>query len=208
MNILPNNWAVINGKQRCFRLAASSIFFLGATATLGVDTVSAADNKQTAKLIVEAVSDSTGTIGKHYVINNYLDEECNKPRKGFKLQQKRYAKDQHEFRKINLNAGEEFLFQVNYKEELRSQTRECSFMVGFTPEPERAYKAIYSVTEQVSRCAMRISDITDASSSEGVAVKEPVEIAYNVPKHSCLKRKTKGNKNGVPTHALKDRLAQ
>lgn len=202
-----------------------SLIFLALMSGMVPDIVFAAeDDKQTVKLVVEAFSDSTDAKGMHYVINNYLSEACAKPKKGFRLLQKRYAKGQHEFRGILLDPGEEFLFQVEYTEELRMQTRACSYLAGFTPQAGRSYRAVYTVSDQVSRCTIELFDVTDVkdqpeekkaagSTAATVSVEpsaetlnQPVKVSYQPPEFSCEKPKSKGNKNGVPTHTFKERI--
>jgi len=143
----------------------------------------------------ETISESTGIRGRHYKVLKYLDDQCTKPRKGFNIAKKRFAKEKREFDAIDVLVGEKFIFQIEYKEDRRNETRACSYMVGFTPELGRSYKAIYRALRQVSRCEVAIVD----------AYNESVVIDAQPSIYSCVKPGKTGNKNGVPTHTILDR---
>lgn len=144
-----------------------------------------------------AATDSEKTLGRHYTVTRYLDELCNKPKKNAKLLRKKYVKNQHQFEPLSVPTNELFIFQVDYSEKRRDSERSCAASVGFTPKDGRRYKAVSEVSGQVSRCLIKLYDVTD-----GEQELEP-ELR---PKTMCTRKGATGNGNGVPSHSMIERF--
>lgn len=152
------------------------------------------DGEQTASLSLVATTDSQNTRGRHYVSNTYLDEECKKPKKKLaRLFKKKFAKDEQVFDSVEIPVGQPMLLQVNYSEKRLNQDRLCSYIVGFSPAPGRAYKAIYEVTGQTSRCSLKIVDVTDGAEAD---------VETTKPQFLCERAGKKGGKNGIAHHII------
>ena len=173
--MISKNWVLISLISSCL-LTAQALY--------------AVENQdEFANLSLETSTDSKGTQGRHYVASAYLDESCNKPKKNAKVFRKKYAKDVHKFNSKPIAAGRKFLFQVKYSESRRDEDRDCSYIVAFSPENGRSYKARYNVWGQTAKCSLSIVDTTDGGE---------VEVEHQEPEYSCAKPGTKGNRNGVP----------
>ena len=147
-----------------------------------------------AALSLTVKSDSESTKGRHYTVTRYLDAQCNKPKKGSGLFRKKYARDSHEFSSIEIDAGIDYLFQVDYMEKRRTEDRTCSSLVVFQPQANHSYMATYTVSGQVSTCGVEIVDLTAGS----VALELP-----EAPAFTCSKNSVSSNKNGVPVHFVR-----
>ena len=142
-------------------------------------------------------TDSEQTLGRHYTVNRYLDDQCSKPKRNSRLYREKYVSDVETFDAIEVTAGEPFIFQVDYEEKRRDTERSCSAAAGFTPVAGRSYRGDFSVSGQVSRCQIALFDTTEGD----------VEIeAEVIPETMCTRRGATGNGNGVPTHAMIDRF--
>jgi len=154
------------------------------------------NTNQQSSLTLAAHTDSLKTLGRHYEVTRYLNQTCDKPKRKARLFRKKYAKDQHIFKPIDVPDNELFLLQVDYREDRRDSERTCSSSLGFVPQPGRSYRLDYKVSGQVSRCTLELVDITNED--------QPMEPQVS-PASTCTKKGALGNKNGVPTHRLIDR---
>lgn len=151
----------------------------------------------TAQFALTGKTDSDQTLGRHYTVYRYVDDQCTKPKRGNRIHREKYVDDVETFDTINIPSSEPFIFQVDYEEKRRDTERSCSASIGFTPEAGRRYRADYLVSGQVSRCRITLYDVTEGE----------VEITPEiVPETMCTKRGATGNSNGVPTHAMLERF--
>ncbi len=150
-----------------------------------------------ASLEISATSDSENYKGMHYTVMRYGDGDCAKAPKKAKLFRKKYAKPEETFKTLEVNANEPYFFQVDYQEQRRLEERFCNYLVGFTPDADKQYKAIFAVSGQVSMCSI---EIVDAESNE------PIQAELVRPEMSCKKRNSKGNPNGVAEHRMLKRF--
>jgi hypothetical protein len=147
-----------------------------------------------ARFSVDAISDSTDVKSRHYTVMQYVDGQCKKPSKGARLYRKKFAKESHSFPEVEIDTDKEFFFQFDYQEQRRQGDRECTALLGFQPQANRSYKAVYSTSGQVSRCSITMYDVTS----------EPIEITeVSKPERTCFRGKPTKNKNSVPIHSIK-----
>jgi len=178
-------------KVRASLALAGTLCLYTAPALSSEDSSRTAQGSSDFSLLVS--TDSEQTLGRHYHVTRYLNQECEKPKRNAKLLRKKYAKNRHQFKTLSIAANELFLFQVDYKEERRNSERACSASIGFTPEPNQSYRALFEVSGQVSRCKLKLLDVTDGE----------LEVSTQItPQIMCTRRGANGNNNGVPTHSL------
>ena len=147
-----------------------------------------------ARFSVEANSDSVDIKNRHYTVMQYLDGQCSKAGRSARMYRKKFGKETHNFEEKEITSGTEFFFQVEYLEARRQEDRACTVLSGFTPAANRRYKAVYETSGQVSRCSVKIFDVTE----------EQVEItAISRPERTCFRGKPTNNKNSVPIHTVK-----
>jgi hypothetical protein len=192
--VLKTNYLMNFILQNCRRFKAQVL--LGAGLLLLCQNLSAQQQAALkAKFSIDATSDSTDIKSRHYTVMQYQDGQCNKPRKGARLYRKKFAKETHSFPEVEIDTDKEFFFQFDYQEQRRQGDRSCTVLLGFQPQANRSYKAIYSTSGQVSRCSVTMYDVTSA---------EPVEITeVSKPERTCFRGKPTNNKNSVPVHSIK-----
>lgn len=147
-----------------------------------------------ARFSLQTNSDSTDIKNRHYTVTQYLDGQCTKPRKDARMYRKKFAKESHSFDVKEITSGREFFFQVEYLEARRQGDRACSVLTGFTPLANHTYRALYETSGQVSRCSVKVFDITN----------EQTEVtSLSKPEFTCSRGKPSNNKNSVPIHTVK-----
>lgn len=179
--------------QSCKRF--KSHFLFGAGLILLCQNLSAQEQVAgNARFSIDATSDSTDIKNRHYTVIQYVDGLCNKPEDDARLYRKKFAKASHSFPEVEINTDKEFFFQFDYQEQRRQGDRECTALLGFQPQANRSYKAVYSTSGQVSRCSITMYDVTS----------EPIEITeVSKPERTCFRGKPTNNKNSVPVHSIK-----
>lgn len=176
-------------------LSTALVLLFGLTAAGGATAQESAGGN--ARFTLVGKTDSEQTLGRHYTVGRYLDDQCKKPKRNARLYREKYVDDVETFDTIDIAAGEPFIFQVDYEEKRRDTERSCSAAAGFTPIAGRTYRGEFVVSGQVSRCLITLYDVTEAETEMEAEV---------VPETMCTRRGATGNGNGVPTHAMIDRF--
>lgn len=147
-----------------------------------------------ARFSAQTNSDSTDIKNRHYTVMQYLDGQCTKPRKDARMYRKKFAKESHSFAVKEIPSGSEFFFQVDYLEARRQGDRACSVLTGFVPVANHTYRAVYETSGQVSRCSVKIFDITNGQTEV---------TSLSKPEFTCFRGRATNNKNSVPIHTVK-----
>lgn len=147
-----------------------------------------------ARFSVQLSSDSDGVRNRHYTVTQYADAQCAKPSDKSRLYRKKYAKQTHTFKEIEIASSRPFYFQVDYLEKRRKGERSCSALLGFQPASNRSYRAVYQSLGQVSGCDVKLFDVTTSEL-------QPVS-AVDLPPQSCDGNQPSGINNGVPVHTV------
>jgi len=177
-------------KSIIFLIRGAFAAMAGASLCIGLANANEAASGS-ASFVLQASSDSTETMTRTYSVNRYLDDSCTKYQRNPRILRKKYANSTHQFDSISISGNEPFFFQVDYFEKRRETERACSASIGFSPEPGRSYKASYEVSGQVSRCRIKLMDVTNGE--------QEVE-STTAPETMCTRKGATGNSNGVPTH--------
>ena len=174
-----------------------------------------------ATIVIESVSDTKATRGKQLEVTYYQDEQCSRRGKSEKVFKKNYAKDLHRFNPLMVETGMRFIFQVSYLEKRRDETRACDAISSVSLKPNRSYRAVFRVVDEVVGCNIRVYDVTDIIQNPAViaANDQPstvdtnselqfleVPVIDSYPGSTCAKVGKKGYKSGTPVYSYKDRL--
>jgi hypothetical protein len=201
--------------------AVGLLVSVGSANTSLVTSAYAQQDAPQATIVIETVSETNATRGKKLAVTYYQDEQCSRRGKSEKVFKKNYAKDRHRFNSLMVETDMRFIFQVSYVEKRRDETRACDAISSVSLEPNRSYRAIFRVIDEVVGCNIRVFDVTDIiQNSAGVAnvdqpsngdsnsklqfLEVPVIDAY--PESTCANVGKKGYKSGTPVYSYKDRL--
>ena len=148
-----------------------------------------------ARFSLDASSDSNDVKNRHYKVMHYIDGLCNKPKQGARLYRKKFGKQTHSFPEVEIPVQDVYFFQMEYSEKRRQGDRACAALIGFQPLANRIYKAVYATSGQVSRCELKVYDVTSSN---------PIEVVDVVkPERTCDRGRPTNNKNSVPVHTVK-----
>jgi hypothetical protein len=210
ISILKYGPSFLNPYSRYLLLLVSLVFVQ--------DGAAQQSSTSTAQLTIEGVSNSSATRGKNYAVTFYADEACARRGKTHKVFEKKYADSIHTFNALAVDVDQPFIFQVDYLEKRRGQTRRCSSIANVDLKESGNYKAVFSIMDEVTSCNIKIYDMNPAvlnnsdqqaqknSLLASSAINSPVEIEYKKPAASCAKVGKIGYKNGTPVYTYKDRL--
>jgi hypothetical protein len=199
---------------------ASSIGIVTSANYLFTTPVYAQQEASTATIVIESVADTNATRGRKLAVTYYQDEQCSRRGKSNKVFSKNYAKDLHRFNPWIVETDIRLIFQVNYIEKRRDETRACDAISSVSLKPGRSYRAIFRVVDDVVGCNIRVFDVTDIiqkpavlatgdqqpkgdSSSEPQFLEVPVKDSY--PESTCVKVGEKGYKSGTPVYSYQGR---
>lgn len=181
-------------------------------------TPACAQQQDKATIVIESVSNSTATRGKNLEVTYYQDEQCGRRGKSDKVFKQNYVKDLHTFNRLEVETDVRFIFQVSYLEKRRSETRACAAISSVELKPNRSYKAVFQVVDDVVGCNIRVFDVTDiiqnpvmlAAADQADASSQlqflQVPVIDVEPESSCFKVDKIGYKSGTPVYSYKDRL--
>jgi len=169
-------------------------------------------------IVIESISNSGATRGKNLVVTYYQDEQCSRRGKSDKVFKKNYVNDIHSFNPLAVETDSPFIFQVSYLEKRRSETRSCAAISNVSLKPNRSYKAVFKIVDEVIGCNISVFDVTDIVQASAAKVEETapeqfsgvslleVPIMDKKPEFGCARVGKQGYKSGTPVYNYKDRL--
>lgn len=179
-----------------------------------------------AMITIESISKSQATRGKNLLVTYYADQQCGRRGKTDRVFKKNYVDDEHRFNPLAVDTDLPFIFQVSYTEKRRNETRSCAAISSVNLEPNRSYRAVFNIVEEVIGCNISVVDVTDVIAAEAaleaqlaakengeatapsteIVVPAEIPIADAKPENTCVRVGKEGYKSGTPVYSYKDRL--
>ena len=135
-----------------------SCVVLGASGCLPIYTIP--DDRPQAEFVLAAENESKGTTVRNVYTWVFKNEECEKTSHGMRAGSKVLGEKDKTTEPVKILAGEKFVFTSAYIDARFGQNRKCSITGSFVPQPNRKYKALLLVNEQVTACRLGIYDTT------------------------------------------------
>ncbi len=204
-------------------LLAASVFFLSSS-SVGLISSAYAQQAQPnkAQIVIESISNSAATRGKNLVVTYYQDEQCGRRGKTDRVFKKNYVDDVHSFNPLAVETDVPFIFQVSYLEKRRAETRSCAAISNVDLKPNRSYRAVFKIVDEVVGCNISVFDVTDIIQAQAQAAAEnvaPEAVSQNPevtllevpvmdkkPEFTCARVGKPSYKSGTPVYTYKDRL--
>jgi len=200
-----------------------AVFFLSCS-SVGLFSSAYAQQVQAnkAQIIIESISNSAATRGKNLVVTYYQDEQCGRRGKTDRVFKKNYVDDEHSFNPLAVETDVPFIFQVSYLEKRRAETRSCAAISNVELKPNRSYKAVFKIVDEVIGCNISVFDVTDIIQAQVAVVDEnaapeaanqspeigflEVPVMDRKPEFTCARVGKPSYKSGTPVYTYKDRL--